>query len=104
MAAARSRAILARPGPAAARAGRTAAATARSPPRRACAARRGRSPSRLAIASCSGTSALVVSGLAVARLGRLELALVVAAELPVPVRALGRRVERHERQLGDGLA
>src|SRR4051794_18932499 len=41
---------------------------------------------------------------AVARLGRVDLALVVAAEVAMPVRPLRRRVEPHERQLRDRLA
>ena len=44
------------------------------------------------------------AGAVVARLGGLDLALVVAAELGVPVGALRRPVERHERQLGDRQA
>ena len=40
----------------------------------------------------------------VAALGRLDLALVVPAQIRVPVRPLGGTVEGHERQLGDRLA
>ena len=43
----------------------------------------------------------LTGGRAVAALRRLDLALVVAAQVGVPVRALGRAVERHERELGD---